>query len=605
MTGSTLLRMRNIHYSYGEFEALRGVDLDVRAGEVHALVGEHRAGKSTLMKILGGNLAPQRGQILLKGHPVQFSSTQDAISRGIGMVYQSMMVIPSLNAVENIFSGRMPGLWLGFRRYGTMLRESRRLMGEMGQDFDLLSPLGTLSVAQQQMVELARVLAMSPQILILDEVSNRLNDEELVHLFRILADFRRDGKSILYITQNFDEIFELADRVTVLQDGYRKSTETVADLDRMRLYRLAFDAVLENPGSRGGVMEEERQLLALRRYNRNLIEDLPVGVVILDRDGAVYQVNAAAATILDAGTEALIGRSLDDLALSEDDAVRTAIRKTVADRGKGAWEGVPIGKAPFVKARILPLHDEDYSYLGALLTLEDASLSASVKEYLTEAEKHQYTAELAAGVAHEVNNPLGIISNYLELMKLKDRDDDDRVKLDKIQKEIRRITEIVGSLLSFSRLPRKNTADVSLVELLDEVLLLLGHRIAEKKIKLEKRYRLDPATISGDENRLKQVFINLLMNSLEAVLDEGRIAVEIAGAGRFLRVRVSDNGHGIPVDLQDSVFRPFFTTKLTKKNTGLGLSICDHIVKAHGGSLSYDSVPGEWTNFDVLLPRDA
>ena len=605
MAATTLLRMRNIHYSYGGFEALRGVDLDIRAGEIHALVGEHRAGKSTLMRILGGNLQPQRGRIILKGRMVTLDSPQDAIAMGIGMVYQSMMVIPSLNAVENIWSGRMPGAWFGFRRYGRMLEESRRLLKEMGQVFDLMRPLSELSVAQQQMVELARILALEPEILILDEISNRLNDEELTHLFRILADFRKQGKSIIYITQNFNEIFELADRVTVLQDGYRKSTETVADLDRMRLFRLAFDAMLENPGSQAsGAIQDERRIMALRHYNHNIIEDLPVGVLILDRDAAVYQANHAALDLLGNDREELVGKSFSDLAFSVDEALEESILETLLHRGKGAWEGVPVGNAQFVKVRVLPMHDEDYSYLGALLTLEDASLSASVQEYLTEAEKHQYTAELAAGVAHEVNNPLGIINNYLELLKLKERDDDDQVKLEKIQKEIRRITEIVGSLLSFSRIPKKSDVEVSLVELLDEVLLLLGHRIAEKKIKLEKRYQTDPATITGDENKLKQVFINLLMNSLEAVLDEGRIAVEITKAGRFLRVRVSDNGHGITTDVGESVFRPFFTTKLTKTNTGLGLSICDHIVKGHGGSLSFESTPGEWTSFDVLLPRE-
>lgn len=604
MADSTLLRMRNIHYSYGGFKALRGVDLDVRAGEVHALLGEHRAGKSTLMRILGGNLSLQRGQIIFRGREVQFSSPQDAMSLGIGMVYQSMMVIPSLNSIENIFSGRMPGLWFGYRRYGRMLTEGRRLLGELGQDFDLLAPVKDLSVAQRQMVEVARILAMSPEILILDEISNRLNDEELVYLFRILADFRKEGKSIIYITQNFDEIFELADRVTVLQEGYRKSTETVAELDRMRLYRLAFDAVLETPEAQGrSAPEEERQLLALRRYNRNLIDDLPVGVLILDREGTVYQANHAAAGLLGTSTADLAGVALENISLTPDKELQKEISITLMERGKRVWEGVQIGKARFVKARILPLHDEDYSYLGALLTLEDASLSASVREYLTEAEKHQYTAELAAGVAHEVNNPLGIISNYLELLKLKERDDDDQIKIEKIQKEIRRITEIIGSLLSFSRLPRKNETEVSLVELLDEILLLLGHRIADKKIRLEKRYRTDPARIVGDENRLKQVFINLIMNSLEAVLDEGRITVEISGAGRFFRVRVSDNGHGIPADVQASIFQPFFTTKLTKTNTGLGLSICSHIVKAHGGTLSCESRPGDWTSFDVLIPR--
>ncbi len=288
--------------------------------------------------------------------------------------------------------------------------------------------------------------------------------------------------------------------------------------------------------------------------------------------------------------------------MSDNPQINKEILTTLSNRGKGAWEGIAIGKAKFVKARILPLHDENYSYLGALLTLEDASLSASVKDYLTEAEKHQYTAELAAGVAHEVNNPLGIINNYLELLKLKNLDDDGLVKLEKIQKEIRRITEIVGSLLSFSRLPRKDKSEVNLVELLEEVLLLLGHRFDRKRISLQKHFRINPAWITGDENRLKQVFINLLMNSQEAVLDEGVIAVEILKSGEFYQVKVSDNGYGIPGDLKESVFQPFFTTKLTKTNTGLGLSICDHIIKAHRGTLSCDSIPGEWTSFSVQLP---
>jgi len=575
MADLTLLQMRNIHYSYGGFQALRGVDLDIHAGEIHALVGEHRAGKSTLMRILGGNLSIQRGEILLKGVPLQFSSPQDAMARGIGMVYQSIMIIPSLNAVENIYSGRMPALWLGYRRYGGMLVESKKLLKDLGQEIDLMAPLSELSVAQQQMVEIARILSMSPDILILDEISNRLNDEELVHLFRILADFRNAGKSIIYITQNFDEIFELADRVTVLQDGYRKSTEFVADLDRMRLYRLAFDAVLETPGTQSrSAPEEERQLMALRRYNSSLIDDLPVGVVIFDREGTVYQANQSAAGILEIEASALMGKSKEELIFSADTVVNDEILSTLTGRGKGAWEGVTIGNARFVKARILPLHDE----------------------------KHQYTAELAAGVAHEVNNPLGIINNYLELLKLKDLDEDGLIKLEKIQKEIKRITEIIGSLLSFSRLPRNDESEVNLVELLEEVLLLLGHRFDEKRVKLEKQFQVKSAWIRGDENRLKQVFINLLINSQEAVLDEGIIVVEIIKEDEFFQVKVLDNGHGIPVDLEESVFQPFFTTKLTKTNTGLGLSICDHIIKAHHGNLSYKSIPGEWTSFNVLLP---
>ena len=603
MRYTTTLRMKNIHYSFGNFEALHGVDMDIRAGEIHALVGEHRSGKSTLMKILSGNLVPQRGEILLNGKTVQFTCPEDALARGIGMVHQSIMVIPSINTVENIFSGRMPAIWFGYKKYGRMLEESRRLLKDLGQNFNLMTPLSNLSAAQQQMVEIARILSLSPDIYILDEISNRLNSEELVHLFRILADLKSRGKSIIYITQNFDEIFELADRVTVLQDGYRKSTENVADLDRMRLYRLAFEAVLDSPvPSEIGTTEEERQLISLRKYSRGLIEDLPIGVLIFDAEGTVYQVNNAAAEILDYSRESISGRNISSLNITDDSLINNEIINTLSNKGKGVWEGIKIGTAKFVKVRVLPLFDDNFSFLGSLLTLEDASLNALVKEYLTEAEKHQYTAELAAGVAHEVNNPLGIINNYLEILKLKNFDSDTLIKLEKIQKEIKRITEIIGSLLSFSRVPKKRKTNVNIIELMNEVILLLGHRFAEKKILVEKRYYKKPIIISGDENRLKQVFINLLINSQEAVLDEGRIIVKIENSDEFVIITISDNGHGIPKEAEKSILQPFFTTKLTKTNTGLGLSICDHIVKAHGGKLFFESTPGEWTHFYVQFP---
>ncbi|HVO40926.1 MAG TPA: HAMP domain-containing sensor histidine kinase, partial [Spirochaetia bacterium] len=204
-----------------------------------------------------------------------------------------------------------------------------------------------------------------------------------------------------------------------------------------------------------------------------------------------------------------------------------------------------------------------------------------------------------------INNPLGIVRNYVELLKLRDLDPDAAVKLGKIENEVNRIEKIVGSLLSFSKVDDASFQDVDLAEILEEVLLLLAHRFAEKSITVEKRIPAGPVSVRGDQNKLKQLFLNLLTNSIEAVPDAGG-AVEAAVASdaeaRSAEIAITDNGCGIPDDLQGRIFDPFFSTKKNRKNAGLGLSISQRIVELHGGMMSCTSRPGRFTRFSVRFP---
>jgi len=140
----------------------------------------------------------------------------------------------------------------------------------------------------------------------------------------------------------------------------------------------------------------------------------------------------------------------------------------------------------------------------------------------------------------------------------------------------------------------------------EEALLLLQHNLSTKNVHLDKAIDATNVEISGDENQLKQLFLNLVINSIDAVLDGGtiRIGLTIDRRDRFAEVTVADNGYGIPADVQQNIFNPFFTTKVNKKNTGLGLSICHQIVEAHGGVISFTSVPGRSTEFSVRLPME-
>lgn len=234
---SAVLEMRGISKSFPGIRALSGVDLVVDAGEVHAIVGENGAGKSTLMKILAGVYQPDEGEILLGGAPARISGPIDARKRGIGMVYQELNLVPDLTVAENITLGAPPS------RFGLVQR--RRLHEEAVAVLDALdariSPtalLGSLTVSQQQIVEIAKAYAQRPSIIVLDEPTSSLSEHESQALFQVVRRMREDGIAIVYISHRLREVLDLADRVTVLRDGRQIETRDSAGLTAGEMIRL-------------------------------------------------------------------------------------------------------------------------------------------------------------------------------------------------------------------------------------------------------------------------------------------------------------------------------------------------------------------------------
>lgn len=595
-----LLRMRDVHVSYGSVPALRGVDFDLHEGEIHALIGAHRAGKSSLVKLLSGAVRKQSGEILFDGRLVESFTPRSAIRSGIGMVYQNLTVIPSLSAAENIFSGR-------FLKTGAVRLDHRRMNEEAGELFSRLTypvdvevPVSRLSVAAQHMVELARVLSFDPRVLILDEVSSKLTPEEMERIYPLMLRLREQGRSVIYISHNMEEIFQFADRVSVLKDGRRMDTERIEDLDRVKLIRLTYSSLM----SREELGRQNLELYGLKRYNENIIRNLPVGVVILNETEGIYLTNDAASKILEMDTD-LAGRSFREVVRPEDFPDIGRVRLAIEAREELFLKESPYRDEKILSVSVFPFRDEDGTFLGTIILVEDISRERSIDEYLLRAEKLASTAELAAGVAHEINNPLGIVQNYVELLKLRDLDGDSRMKLGKIENEVNRIAKIVGSMLSFSKFSDVSFHEVDVAEALEEVMVLLSHRFAEKGIAVSKIVPREPAHILGDENKLKQLFLNLFANSIEAVPEGGAIEVVVSvGGGReTVEVAITDNGCGIPPEIMGRIYDPFFSTKKTRKNAGLGLSICQRIVDLHNGMLSCTSQPGASTSFQVRFPR--
>ena len=226
MAFETAIRTAGISKSFGATRALADVDIELAAGEVHGLVGENGAGKSTLVNVMSGVLQPDAGRILLGGRTVTFRSPRQAQAAGIGLVHQELALCPDVSVAENIFMGRAAGR-AGLIDFRGLYRRAEEVLRPFQADINPRHRTGRLTVAQQQVVEIAKALSMNCRILILDEPTSSLTDSEAAALFGIIRRLRARGISILYITHRIAEIFDICDRVTVLRDGHYIDTLTV------------------------------------------------------------------------------------------------------------------------------------------------------------------------------------------------------------------------------------------------------------------------------------------------------------------------------------------------------------------------------------------
>ncbi len=244
MNSSPLLRLQGISKSFGGVVVLHDVGFDVRAGEVHALVGENGAGKSTLMNIVSGVFEPDSGHIEWAGAPVVLHHPREAQDLGISFVHQELALVPQLSIAENVFLGRHPSRQIGLPsaglrmvKWGELRASAHRLLAELGHDLDPLTLVGELTIAEQQLVEIARALACVSKLIIMDEPTAPLSEHETERLFEVIGRLRSRGVSIVYITHRLKEVYAIADRVTVLRDGRHIATEPVSGMPQNTLVR--------------------------------------------------------------------------------------------------------------------------------------------------------------------------------------------------------------------------------------------------------------------------------------------------------------------------------------------------------------------------------
>lgn len=279
-----ILELNNISKTFPGVKALDKVNFNLNPGEVHALVGENGAGKSTMIKIIAGVYSRHNeGMILINGLPVQFNSPSDAIAKGIKVVYQELNLIPGLSVAENVFLGNFSSKRLGIINWKIIWVETNKILNRLGLDIDPKTEVSKLRIAEQQIVEIAHSLSHGAKIIIMDEPTSALSPSECKNLFEIIHSLKKEGISIIYVTHKLEEVYQIANRVTVLRDGKNIITKnineiTVGELIYHMIGREIIDLFPKTDKKIGNTVLSVKELSGLNLKNINL--DVRAGEIV-------------------------------------------------------------------------------------------------------------------------------------------------------------------------------------------------------------------------------------------------------------------------------------------------------------------------------------
>ncbi|NPV54966.1 MAG: PAS domain-containing protein [Firmicutes bacterium] len=353
------------------------------------------------------------------------------------------------------------------------------------------------------------------------------------------------------------------------------------------------------------------ELSYLKELNQNIVESIAVGLLVIDSSARVLTTNAALERRFNLRKDSLIGKDVSSLFGPDEDARFKDILLEIA-RAPGHREINDVSRKIGDEVQIYnieasPLRDRFGKISGKIILIDDVTERAQLVEQLIRSEKLASVGKLAAGLAHEINNPLGTIINYVQTLLLDEDDAEAREYLRSVETETRRISHIVRDLLNFARQSPPHYDAVDIHNVLDESLRLVEYQHLPETITIIRKYYDSPLTALGDANQLKQAFLNLAINAFQAMQHGGTLVVttslsEDEDHRKVCHIAFSDTGTGIPDEHLRYIFDPFFTTKEVGQGTGLGLFVTFGIVQAHGGTINVNTRVGHGTTFTIILP---
>lgn len=602
MSAHALLSLEKISYSYGSVKALENINLDLYKGEIHALIGEHGAGKSSLAHILSGFLQPG-GHLSWEGIRLGNGlSAREARGLGISYVTQGTELFDHQSVALNLFNNH-PGIFRGlFYSKSRIYRLAEKYLGGIGCDINPRRLVKDLSKTERVLIDILRHVYRNPSLLILDEAIEKLTAVDLGRVMKILRDLRERGCSILFITHRIDDVYEFADKVTILRKGNIIVTETIENIDKINLIKLAYTQI-----SRGKtMMNVDKEFYHLLKYNEAILEFLPIALLVVNREERIKLVNNYGERFFSLKKESMLNGTLAELFGDENEPLLGQIGEILSDR---RWDSLYQshfklrGQEICGNIVIYPIMDGNY-YLGSIVIIDDMTEQEELRKKIQLSEKLASVGLLAAGVAHEINNPLEIITNYLDVLKGQQSSKEAVTYIGYLEEELDSITTIIGNLITFSENNRYQDEELNLAELLAQMLKLVRFSAGKRSITIRSEIPSQTLPVLANKTKLRQLFLNIIRNAFDSMGGGGVLSVGIRRSGDDAIVTFSDTGHGLSAEQEEKVMLPFYTTKDgVEENMGLGLSIVYGILKSYRGSIDIrNREDGQGVRVRITLP---
>jgi PAS domain S-box-containing protein len=599
-----LVELRDINVSYGNLLVLKNLSLSINREEIHAIVGEHGAGKSSLARVLSGMIQSEGGMILWKNQNRQFPDVNASRNMGIELVSQDTELFNYQSVAYNLFANRQSVFPKGVFRHSKILSYAEEILTSMGVSVPAWKKAADLSLSERVLVDIIRHLYPKPELLILDEALEKLAAVDLIKIRNHLRRLAEGGSSVLFITHRIDDIYEFADRVTIIRDGRAIITEPVQDIDKVSLIKLAYTQVFEDTRRQ----DINREFYEFLKYNEAILERLPVNLIVVDHLGSIKLMNKEALDYLGMTDHSPFGKHITELLPSLRggmEASRYFLEAITEGRPYTAFDlGLDLENERHIIDLVLSPIKDGLRYIGCIIIINDITERQRLRERIVFSERLASVGLLAAGVAHEINNPLETIYRCADTLKLSLNEPAMIKTVERLESEAEAIEHIVRNLISFGDEEGIEMDNIDLNELLNDLVNLISYNTRYRKISIDWKQDSAVTIVRCNKIEMKQVILNLLKNAIDAMPEGGALRISVKQKDGMAELAVEDSGPGISPDDVNSIFLPFYSTKRgVSGHMGLGLSIAYNIIKKINGDIIVENLKPKGCRFAIRLPQ--
>jgi signal transduction histidine kinase/ABC-type branched-subunit amino acid transport system ATPase component len=601
---SILLKLDSVNLNYGNIKVLRNVNYALNKSEIHAVIGEHGAGKSSLGEIISGLKKPNSGSINFDSEQFEFLTRKKAKENGIEMVQQDNLIMSHLTIAEYIFLNNVSKLNFLLNKI-QIIKDIKKFFTKIKIDIDPTQSMDSLNLSDRVLIDLLAHLYPNPKLLILDEVLARLSIKNLNFILPILKEFKSNGSSILFISHRIDDIYNLADRVTIIKNGEVIVTDHLDNIDKITLIRLAYTQMLTD----NRLAKSDGAFHELLKYNEAILTKLPINLFVIDRQNNFILINESAKNAFNFDDTFHNDLKLKNIEHIFEHSFFKKFEETINNRTEEFFYNIPLNlknSETINTIRVLPIFDNSY-FIGSIITIADITEQENLRKQIILSENFSSVGLLAAGVAHEINNPLDIIHYYLEYIRFNSDKKEIIDMIDSIEEETDAIAYIVDNLINFSGNKKDVLEEVDINDLISKLIKLIQYNANYNDINICFDKMDANIFVFANITEIKQAILNILKNSFDATLEGGDIHIETSikkDNTNNIEIIISDSGLGIKPEIINSIFMPFYSTKSQDTDhMGLGLSISYNIVKKYNGNISVKKNHPKGCQFIITLPQ--